>query len=296
MVLRRGLPPVELPLKEAKNIIQFPLPLKTEQATEQVSSLSESSSTKTNTSDSVISHSGSKELEAHFEAEEVLGINGISISKASTSLQNLPMKRIENEHSGTFAEKQSTNGSSKGSSNHISEDFANEVGSMPSISSKGSSERVTMVSASNNEVDFKIAKNLEQFVSFFPELEEAKHYWFPLTSLSGSYDYNSSTDFSQWEDMKEFCSSLSGSMENVETTICCDALVPSCESEEFQSSPKITAANGTLGEKIPIKSAIQFVEEPLPQYISGALSPPSVEPLYSKKASVDRYGIVTTKI
>jgi len=290
MVLRRGLPPVELPLKEAKNIIRFPLPLKTEQAAEQMSSLSESSSSKTNTSDSIISHSGSKELETHFEAELGLEINGISISRASTSLQNLSVKRIENEHSGTVSsEKRSTSGCSKSFNNHISDDGTHEVRSIPSMSSKGSSEKmVTMPSASNHEVGTKMAKNLEQFVSFFPELEEAKHYWFPLTSLSGSYDYNSSTDFSQWEDMKELGSSLPGSIENVDTNICCEALESNYETEEIQNLSKDVSASETFGEKIPIKSEIQFVEEPFPQHISGALSPPCIEPLYSRKASVDR--------
>ena len=282
MVLRKGLPPVELPLKDVKNTTQFPLPLKSEHNTEERVILSESSSAKTTASD-LLSQSGSKELEAQSEPEEGLCVNGISLSKASTSLQPFTMKRLEKDVIGAL-HRHSTSDSLTLCSNQYSDECIQTFGNSTIISSQESSGKVVAIpSVDSNEVDLKLGRNLEQFVSFFPELEESKNYWFPLQSLTSSYSYNPVHDLDQWNDMKEICSPELDTTENIVTI----PDVAECENidAEVQDSSSL---NGTFVERSPVKSVINFVEEPLPQQLGPFLPPPSIEPLYSKRPSVDR--------
>ncbi len=277
MVLRRGLPPVDLPLESMTNTIHFPLPQKPELEIDQIS---ESSSAKTSTSDLVLPQSCSKELEPQPAIDEGLCINGISLSKASTSLEPIPSKKLECEFSAALLERYSTSDSINMSNEVFSDECINSHGMGLANSSKGSrSKFVSMLvipSSAASDIDIKIDKNLEQFVGYFPELDEIKHYWFPLKSLPTSSEYNSDKEL-QWDEKKEACSSQLGSMEDIE-------VINSKEKTMASQFP----LNGTVSNKVPVKSVINFVEESVPQQLSTILPPTSDEPQYSKRASVDR--------
>lgn len=288
MVLRKGLPPVPLPLFTVDNIISFPLPVKFRQnqaQSKEVSSLSESSSTKTTSSD-LLSQIGPKEstCEGQAEVEEGLCISGVSTSMASTSLVPFLATRVEEDTSKDLLVRDSDSDSNNNASNHGSDagDLRASIhilGTSCSSSRAESDGRSLVASSVNGEVDDKVRTNLEQFVNYFPEVSERKNYWFPSQSLPHSCN----CDPNQWTDLKGISSHDQDSKVVVVPT------ATECgggSTEDLSNSKDLPIAISV--KKNTVKSAMQFVEEPLPQVLGPHQLPPHPEPVYSKPNSVDR--------
>lgn len=265
MVLRRGLPPVPLPLSTLDNPISFPLPEVTGQNQSQrkeVRSVSESSSAQTTSSD------------LSSQRKEGVLVKGVPVSMASTSLVPFLSFRVRED---LGRNRDSDSDSNTNANNHCS-DAGDLHASIHILGTSCSSVRAVPNgrALASGEVDSKARTDLEQFANYFPELDETKNCWF-LSRFSNSSHSNPS----KWDELEGVSSYDSDSIQEVAIPTAAEC---SGSSTEYLSDSSIVISS----KKAIAKSILQFVEEPLPQVLGPHQPPPHDEPVYSKLNSVDR--------
>ena len=282
MVLRKGLPPIRLPLSILDNPISFSLPERSKQNPRQkkeIRSLSDSSSTQTT---ELSSQLGPKESMWEVQVDVKEGVHhdtGVSMSMASTSLVPFLAFRDQEDPGRSLLVRDFDSDNNNNASNHCSDagdlHASIHVFGTSCSSSRGASNVETTLPS--DDVDNRLRTDLEQFADYFPELDETKRCCFR------SHISDSSSNPTKWAELKQVSSNV------------CDS-----DSIEVVAVPTATECSGSSAEdprdspiaislkKSTTKSAIKFVEEPLPQVLHTHQPPSHFEPVYLKLNSVNR--------
>ena len=282
-MLRKCLPLVPFPLDTQKNPISFPLPEKEE--IKEPSSLSESSSAKTTTTDLSSLQLASSDLGEVHEEERNIGDMFISAGRTLLDLSTAVQSDVPCIHQTLDTNSQEE------------QEFSGDDQDPPCVSSSDSGDRSLSnvlalgcdcvtgqqsdyslvnvpIPAEPVEEEFnaniKIDMDLEKFMRFFPEFEEAKK-----PSKASAFLRHPTAVLNKWTKIQSDTRSESGVRPVV--------LVPTCNSESLTE----TANDLQIKKEQFLKTATPFVEEPSPQVL-GHLSSVDSEPYYTKMASTER--------
>ena len=265
LILRKGIPPVPLPLATPDNSISFPLPAELGQTQKQAEVTSSDISSQQIPIESALGQSDTY--------EELHAADVPSSMSSALFVPCLPLV-IEEDRVTDFLERNSDSDSNSGDG-----DDCSDVGALHtsiytlniscSYNSVESNKRRDMESSASDRVTADKAKiDLEKFGDYFQELDEEEKYCFSSQSLP--YFSNLFNKPNEEAEIK------GSSVQNPENIQCSES-----NTEELKDLPI------TIFTRSSVKSAIQFVEESLPQ-VQRLQTLSNDEPFYSKRDSVDR--------